>query len=312
MAAPSKIFGHGAALTLSAVALPIVLFIAWLPGASLDLAAQLGAVAAGLAALAHLAIALYDPNANRQANRLRSQNEVKARRMEVVQAGRPAAEQVPGPAHLTARHAGALAAVVAAALVFLAPLVVRWTSHLPSNSGLQPEVVGPGDQVTVWFPDQPVRSVRGKWRGTPRVELLNAAELGGPPTLEATGTDATWGDAISVKASDENDLANPYARITLPKGPGVSGKALRLRASMTVTYPSLQGFDRFVDRTAAVSRELTVQVAEEGPCRAYHAAWDYGSLAGAVASVLGGMALLGMARALRGRAEPSVAVPLGA
>src|SRR5207245_2234123 len=146
-------------------------------------------------------------------------------------------------------------------------------NDLPTNPGLRPLVLGPGDEVTVKFPDRDeIRSVQGRWRGNPEVKVLNAAEVGAPPTLTGAGRADSWGDEIRVKPSEKNLSGGLSARLKVPNNPALGGKTLRVKVTMNVMYPSAEGNSRFLNRTTTVSREFTLRLAEAKALRDYRTA----------------------------------------
>src|SRR5262249_12102265 len=89
------------------------------------------------------------------------------------------------------------------------PLARTYPAGRPRNSsdGVRvegsPRMIAPGDTVTVRVQSSGTHSVSGLWRGTPRVEVLNAAELGCAPVLAGVGRDDSWENGIRTKSTSK-------------------------------------------------------------------------------------------------------------
>jgi hypothetical protein len=173
--------------------------------------------------------------------------------------------------------------------------------------------------VTVSFAGHNIQSVGGRWRGRPSVQVLNAAEVGGPPALAAEGRDDDWGDSLRVKPSQKHLSPRLEARLHIPADPALGGKALRVRVAMDVAYPSASGegfkewstgASTFANRTAAVQQEYTIRLADAGVLRAYRKAWWAGGGLGVLGSVLGGGLLVWVGLSLRSRAQSTRLMPI--
>jgi hypothetical protein len=118
---------RGHALATAAAGLLLVPLIGlnlvggWL---SFDEAARYATAIAGGAAVAHLAVALSNPNRDREANRRRGEMAVAAGRVEIVSRG-TVTDSLPPTANVTPLHALALACVVLAAPAFLLPVFIN-------------------------------------------------------------------------------------------------------------------------------------------------------------------------------------------
>src|SRR5262249_9099511 len=66
----------------------------------------------------------------------------------------------------------------------------------------------------------------------------------------------------------------------------------------------------FENRTATLTRDLTLALAEAGGSRRYRESWAIGAALGLFGSLAGGGALIGLAAALRRRALPAEIIPL--
>jgi hypothetical protein len=314
MAAKWKILGHGA---FAAVALVAILAIA-VPASwdfiSLEFASMILGGVTGAAALAHVLLALVNYNSDRNANREQAEAEVAAGNVELVKPG-DNTDVKDAPANLTGLHALALAGVILAVPAFLAPVLLRPEGGWPickgdSNGGITPRLIAPGDQVDLSWRNYGIQSVKGLWRGQPRVEVLNAAEAGAPPTLSAAGCNAAWGDGIRAKTTEKRQSLSLYARVAIPNAPGLADKTLRLRVTMPITYPVVFAFNEFVDETSTDVRDFALRIASAEVRETYWSSWWTGVSLGVAGSVAGGFMLVWLALTLRSRAEPSEVVPV--
>ena len=71
--------------------------------------------------------------------------------------------------------------------------------------------------------------------------IVNAAELGLPPTLTATSNNDFWADELRVRGSDLQRGSVPWAKVTVPNDPALQGKTVRVRVTMSVIYPVANG-----------------------------------------------------------------------
>jgi hypothetical protein len=309
MVARTKVPWH-AGVTLALVALlPCALLPAFWQGLTFHAAGLLCAAAAGAGTLLHLAVAVYNPNWNRDANRQRVKDQIERHRVEMVERG-SMTDVRPPPRNLTWKHAVTLAAVVVGAVAFLAPELVRRKADLPVNPTLTPFVVAPGDEVRFDFPkDHDIRSVDARWRAVATAKVLNADEAGAPAELHAGSSTDSWDEDFLAREGSERARPDLYARVQLPDDDSLAGKTVRLRVALEVTYPSISGRsgfrETFQNQGAPVSREFTVHVAAAEDKQDYEAAWSTGVLVGLVGTLGGGGLLVWLARGLRRRARPT-------
>jgi hypothetical protein len=130
---------------------------------------------------------------------------------------------------------------LAAALAGSAEIVLqvcRW----PRNANCQPEVVGPGDRVKIYFPDQ-VMSINGFWTGTASAQILNGEALGLPQNeLPAFTRQATWHEAIQDKRNQREQFSSIWVEVVLPQEPGLAFQTLQMRFTVEVRYPTANRF----------------------------------------------------------------------
>ncbi len=254
--------------------------------------ATLAACVAVAAALAHLWILVQNPNADRAANVKEAQAAVARDRIRVVKPG--ATEDLFAlPCGLTGRHWLALAALAASALLFLLPVFVCSMEDLPVNPAVAPYVIGPGDEVTVYFRNGRVQSVKGYWRGSPEAALLNAGQLGVENRLAASSSTSEWGYKIYSKYSALSQSSQLYAKVRLPRARALGGQTVQLSVSMTVTYPVvMEGGKTFRNDLTQVSEVFPIKLAAAEAVEAYRTAWVMGGILGLIALVGGGALLV--------------------
>ncbi len=305
MIARGKVLAHGVVLLVTLAVIGFFLFAGLYTQVPIAHVTLGPAVVAGIAAVVHLAIALRNPNRQRELNRQKAASEVGAGEVQLVRAGsiEDVHELLP---ILTRWHGLALAVLVSSVLPFLAPCLLLGAQGWPVNPVLTPRVVSPGDEVSFFFVNQSFHSVRGFWRGTPTIQVLNAAEVGYPETLPGRSNDATWGDWMLVGKLQQNCAVGPTARVSIPNQANLGGKTLRLRAVMPITYPALVGERTLGDRSITVTREFSVQLAEPGASHLFYSVWQVGAIVGLLGSVLGAAALVWRGLALRSLATARV------
>jgi hypothetical protein len=311
MATQGKIGWYIPVLVLSGLLLVIFTLAASSPsGLPIESAAPLTAGIAGIAGLIYACVALGDPNADRAGNKKRAEADVFSGQ---VQVDRPGTDmgQAPAPAGVVWwLHGPALIGVLGAAAAFLAPLWATEHAEVQTNVDVNPSVVGPGEQGQVFFQNPNFESVKGAWRGSPTVQVLNAAELGVPETLPATSQDDKWPTTVGKVRDLTSTPSRLHAAFTLPGNAELVGKTIRLKVVLNVTYPVYGSGKAIEDRKLTMSREVEVRLSSPATAAAYRSAWTQGSVAGLLGSLLGGCLLLGMAMALRSKAGPNVVLPL--
>jgi hypothetical protein len=311
MVARSKVTWH-LTLTILAVVLLLLLLILTFSGVMpLDAAGKVTAAVAGFTAFFQLITALSNPNRNRARNLRKIKPKLTAGTLEVVQPGDPACPHGP-PRVLTPVHLIALLAIVAAPLAFYAVVAVSDENPLPRNAGLQPDVVGPGTEVTIPLPFS-TRTYAGNWRGlSPTATVLNAAELVTPATLPASSHKQHWGKITAVNDKKHPfEAVKPWIRVSIPDNADLGGKTMRLKVSLEVNYPT-QGGSNNAEKTTVVEKEVAIALAEAGTGALYRQTWDIGKWVGVGCCLLGGLALYLLAQRMKQRALPHQALPMWA
>jgi hypothetical protein len=158
------------------------------------------------------------------------------------------------------------------------------------NSGLYPEVAGPGDSPYVYFPDK-VKTVKGYWSGQPRVTVLNAADLGGAVNIGATSKTESWGNTISVKSSEKSSSPSLWAYLQIPPDAALAGKPLKLKIDMNVRYPAITGGNQFAEQDTVVTKTVDLNLSSSGAGKLYRLSFWLGFAGGSLMLFLAGALL---------------------
>jgi hypothetical protein len=271
---------------------------------------KLAAMVAAIFAFFHLTTALGHPNGNLKRNRDRVQTRVAVGTVEVVRPG-TTPNFAAAPPNMALVQGLCLLAVLLAPLGFLAAPFATADKPLPRNPDLRPEVIAPGDKVTIKMPTD-LRSVGGYWRGNiPTVTVLNAGETGAPATLFAATNAESWGKQMAVKdKKDPFEAMDPWIRVTIPDESNLGGKSLRLQMKVAVTYPIAGGTGGYPEKTITLQKEIEIQVADAGLAHSYKNIWAIGMSVGLGCSLLGGCFLAMLAKGTKDLAKPHQVLPL--
>jgi hypothetical protein len=273
-------------------------------GLPLDQAGKVAAAVAGFAVLGHLMTALGNPNARPARNRKDVQQQLAAGKVEVVRPGTtPNFAAV--PPNLSVVQAACLLAIFVAPAAFLAVVWVSDRHPMPRNQALKPDVIGPGDIVTIPMKTS-IQSIGGYWRGSPTVKVLNAAETGTPSKLVATSDPAGWGKIITVKSSsDPFDPIKPWVKVSIPEDASLGGKVLRLQVALAVSFPvETRKGGNHIEKSSVVQQQVEIHLAEAGLDRLYKDTWNKGIIVGLGGCLLGGLGLTFLNQRLKSLAKP--------
>ncbi len=201
---------------------------------------------------------------------------------------------------LQPRHGWALLLACAAPAAFLVPVLARPDGGWPVNPGKGPRangrvhsrVVTPGDVVSMSWTAEDLKSVGGMWRGTPRVRVLNADELGCSRELPAQGQNDTWDRVIWTEAGF--DSLSPFltAEFRIPCDESLVGKSLRLQTTLSFEFPTPQGKSSYIDQSTMVTRFDDVLLASSSVKRSYWDTWSTGATIGMTSTLVGGLLLV--------------------
>lgn len=267
-------------------------------------ASLLLAVASAAGLVVHAAVALSDPNKNKDANRDRAERMVDQGDMEpVADADDDLAGGEPKPVAGAAFPLLGLAAL--GVVLTTVPFVLKTVSRWPTVADTKPEVAGPGDKLTVYFPKS-FESVKGYWSGSPRVTVTNDGGAG-PLSIPATAKADSWGNTISGK-SVSNSRPAAWAELALPNDPKLAGKTIEVRVDMTVQYPHGTGRS-FDNQTTQLSQTAKFTLAGSGAGGTYYASM-WAAVLGAILVAVAGFSLMVAANGLRKYAAPAEVTPI--
>ena len=276
-----KVRGHGFLTALTLVVCAMCILRGTLGGSSTDEAGVVLAGVAGFAALVHLLLAFC------------------------------------APIHLTRRLILALVLVALAPLAYLLPKVARPAGGWPLNETGEGQargegmsrMIAPGDSVIIKWQEEGFTVVNSHWRGTPQVEVLNAAELGCAKTLAGTGRDDKWQGLILSNHKYGEHPPELRVQFRLPEDIAVGELPLRARITMLVHYPAPVGRSGFDERTTTVNRQVDIVIAPSQVKQMYWASWWVGAACGLAGTTVGGFMLMWLARGLHPRGARSESAP---
>jgi hypothetical protein len=262
----------------------------------------------GLVVLAHLLVDSLNPNRNLDANHRLAQMRVEKGDLWVPNT-QPAAEPAEGApdSGWTTDHTVAYGLLVAGLVAFLVPELFRALRGWKVNPEWVPVVAGPGDQPYFYF-DEKITSVKGYWKGTPTIQVLNAQELGlTTNTLSGISKADDWGQTIRIGSKESKTGTHTlWARVLLPADTRLENQTLKLRITMAVNYPQLQGNDRWVpDNMTTRPYEKTLQLSSANAGSRFRTSWWGGFLSGACLIVVPSIMLRRLSAAMRKRAQPT-------
>jgi predicted RNA-binding Zn-ribbon protein involved in translation (DUF1610 family) len=278
-----RLWGH---LVCAAVGVVALLAAEWTARSlSPRTAAEFVGPTLAVVAFLHLALAAIGLRRDRYEELEATRQAVAAGAVTVLAPG--ASSDVPDPARPGKWHWLALVGLSLAPCWLFAPAVYQMHRGWQASDDVEPAVAGPGDEVTVTFPDHGIEAGRGPWEGEAKVEVLNPRAFGRHTALPATAV-----------VSDRSEA--PAVHFRLPPDPDLAGATLEARVRLTVTYPEL-GIRRTEKK--ALVKKVVVTLAEPGCTEALASAWSAGWLAAALTYLASAGGLLAATLARRpGRA----------
>jgi hypothetical protein len=312
---------HPLTSLLALLALIVFAALGLVPGGpSPALCAQMAIAAFATLALIHFATAFANPNRNPDANLSLAKKEIAAGKLVLVRAGSSEQQGRP-PGNLGFWHVLALLLLLVGPLAFIHPATaLAEVPDTPTNPGLDPEVITPGDRVSFTFRNVKEKGVTGQiWKGRPTVRVINAKALGIPETLVAEGSDQDWGSTLHVPKGSYNQPLDVTIHFTIPNKPELVGKSIALTITMRVKYPEMWGSSSwipapapfgssFANRTINLSDSMIVKVADNQQVQASKGAYLIGVFGGSV-FLLGSLVLTALTLHLRNHASPSEVLP---
>jgi hypothetical protein len=274
-------------------------------------------VTAGLCALvvlAHLLIDTLNPNRDLEANHQLAQMRVEKGDLwkPSDRPGTVERDEDAAGSGWTTSHTVAYALLVLGLLAFLTPELLRVLHGWKLNSDWVPVVAGPGDRVYIYLPHK-ITSVKGYWRGTPAIEVLNAQEVGlNSATLSGESKADNWGQTITIGSKESKTNTHTlWTYVTLPANARLENQALKLRIGMVVNYPELQGVNQWRPTNFVMPPyETTLRLSSANAGSRYRNSWWGSFLSGAALILVPSILLMRLSSAMRQRAHPtSIFVP---
>ncbi len=260
MVAQQKRQRHSSVAWLFLLVAGIVLLLAALTGVTFmtySTAAIIVFILAAVGLVVHVLAGLSEPNKNPDDNLTKAETMLDQGTMELVtKTDEDLADGAPKSVVPMALPLLALLALCTLALIapFLGKIVFGWSSV----AGTKPEVVGPGDTLTVYFPDR-IDAVKSCWNGTGNAIITVDGEAKAFPMTVKSKTE-TWSNDMYVKKSQEHTSPSVWAEVQLPKDQDLVGKNITVQSNLTVTYPSMSAGNRFDNRTQQMSTTTKVKL----------------------------------------------------
>ncbi len=284
----------------------------------------------GVAALLQVLVALENHNRNTEKNLDKLQKYLDDGSLETVTPG-DTGNAGPGIPLLRGGVLVGLVIVLLSVVLALLPFGFQTMSGFAFNADTKPDVISPGDTVTVYFPTK-IDCVKKNWRSVslvqaiqnmpklpggnvqlnldilpyypPTARFANLAELGIPEPKIVTGSSQdTWGNQFHVKSSEKHTHPWVWATATLPNDPKLEGKTVQLEIEMDVLYPKVSG-DQFFSHVDSVKQTFPLTLARKGEGATYGMLWWIGLAGGPVLGLIGALVLRGSNSALKRSVPP--------
>jgi hypothetical protein len=255
-----------------------------------------------LAALQLFGKELKNFNANLEANRAVAADRITAGTLQLAsgETTEAPAEWVRMPRALAQRVCMPVLVVGVAALAL--PELARMARGWPLNSAAYPPVVGPGDLTRIYMSNK-IQSLNGYWRGTPQVTLKT--DGGDDLQVDATTNQNDWDETIHVDSDEEHNSSVPWVEIRLPNDPSLAGKTVEGDVGSDVQYPRKTSDTTYETDDTTMNLAVTLKLAGVGAGAMYDQLWWEGAVAGTVIVLGEGLALIGAAKRLRKKGNPT-------
>ena len=258
----------------------------------------------------HVLLARGNSNRNLADNRKQAQEAMGQKTLKLEKPGRP---QQPLPDSLPVKlgwaHWVAFALLFAGVAAMASAEVVRLVAGWPWNSDADPMIAGPGDQVSVYLPDE-ISSIKGRWVGKATVELLNAADLGlADRRMPAISNNESWGKLILGKGGTQTRQL--WVGFSIPSDAKLAGKTMRMNINLDVKYPASTGLFGFKEEQRTFQHTAEFRLASPRAGLAYRILWWGGGAIGGGLILLTGYWLYRQAKKQKREGLPSRVIPLG-
>lgn len=293
-----------AAISCAVLVLLIILMLSdVLPAGTTALAAAGSCAVLGLL---HLLIDLNNPNRSLDSNQQTARQRVERGDLWIPPGSEARPEGEPPAFGWSSSHLVAYVLFGLGVLALVSPEMLRVLHGWPSNAGWYPQVIGPGDDPYVYFPNK-ITSVKGYWNGTAMAEIVNAGELGVPSGPLRTDTKHdNWGETIQIGSKESKTSTKTlWVSVTLPSDAKLEGKTVKLKTTLTVVYPKLIGdkWDPATEGPFVQTSEIRLGGVNAGS--RYKGWWWGGFLGGVVLLSVSSIMLARLSTGLRKLAEPT-------
>jgi hypothetical protein len=260
MIAQQKRQRHSAVAWLFLLVAGIVLLLGALSGVTFMTYSTAGVIcfvlgAVGLAV--HVVTGLSEPNKNPDDNLAKAETMLDQGTMELVT--KADADMADGaPKSVVPMTMPLLGVLALCTLALMAPFLGKMVFGWGSVAGTKPEVVGPGDKLTVYFPGS-IDCIKSTWNasGTATVSV-DGESTTYPATLRSKSE--TWGNTMSWKSSQAHTSPSVWAEVQLPNDAQLVGKTITVQSNVTVNYPQSIGWNTFDNRSQPMAATTKVKL----------------------------------------------------
>ena len=305
MIAARRTVGHWVVFGVALIPWAVVLIIGLAGGMSMAAAAWATAVIFALTLTAHMAVDVFNPNANLESNRTEGRRRLEAGDISMSNASKPDPNGTPPHTGLTGAMLMLYLLMGLCAVLAALPEIIRSVRGWPINSNVQPCVAGPGDHITVYFPSTISGSVKGLW--TTAAISARAVDVDDPVRqvpLQAESRKDSWGNTIQVKGSASSTVT-PWAKVQMPTDSAFAGKSVKVIVDLTVNFPMYRPPNSWDETQGTHHYEGVVKLGSPGAGSTYRSMWYIGLLGGGLGIAILGIILALVTSSLRHHAHPT-------
>lgn len=280
MDANTSAAGHGCAMWFAIILFGIIALLAFLQSQGVITFVTLPTLSIVMlvillpAVLYNLWIVWSNPNASLDAGLRDAEQKVTDGKVKILKAGNSMAVSESIPRQVTPMQYIGVVLCLLGISAFPAAEILRMTKGWKTNARTFPPVVGPGDEVTLFWPKS-LSCLKGKWNAQATVEMTDAAGTMPAAPLAATSSNETWGDYIGGKGATNRSTAI-WMKVTLPEDANLAGKEIRLPSKITVNYPHSNGMFGFDNNQESFENNFTLQLSGPRAGVSYYRNWWIG------------------------------------
>jgi hypothetical protein len=260
---------------------------------------------AGFLVAANLLLELQNSNSDLTANLALAQQRVADGKLKSAPGESLSQSAVLAQPTRTPVHLLALLLLVVSLPLVISPELIRSVRGWPLNEDCYPPVVGAGDSTRIYLHDT-ITSIKGYWRGSPRVWLHYDSEPMGGVEVSAVANQNNWGSQISdVKSSEEHDTSHPWVEVTLPDSAGLANKKVKCDIDLSLEYPQMTGSGTFRTMSSHMRHQVDIHLAPRGAGHLYNSQWWTGTAGGGALLLAAILLLYSQAKAFGRLAKPT-------